>query len=566
MPAFDAMELLPPIIRREFCRVYLGSDLSRGKWIAGAAFAVLLILDALIGNGFMQAFRGFLLIAPVYQAVADGLRTGSLLLKDEFSEGELEVLLTTPLSPIQILLGKLLGQSLRGMQWLWLELPVFSFAVIFELQTPTQGLISALYCLALFAFCVILGVAVSVRLRFTINSWAIAWITFLGVATPPLLLDFFRFQLAPLPGFPTALLYWSPLHPAIAIWRGFSSGSEMDALRTLGVLAAVGILLGGWVWLRFRGVCQTQFSDEQPRQRTALRNPRQGDLQAILEENPFAWLALKDPSVTQVAVWFLVALASVVGGCSAVWGTGWITPLKSLLIGCFLVSVQSSLVHYDLCHRIAKERRQGTLELLLTSPVSPEDIFRGQIEATRHRFRKVLIFSLIVDVGLCALSLPKHSWNIHSCIVYAELWTFLLYWTMRVHRPRVLPAGFRAGLLTGNPLHTFAAGLRRQAWHYYIFVGPSGFFAFFNLLGKFPSGTLGETVLVSFGVFAIAVIAAAATQANPVAVPEWMREFRTVASTPIPSTEDARVRDWNGTGDWPPVPGLRETSELTGRP
>ena len=158
------------------------------------------------------------------------------------------------------------------------------------------------------------------------------------------------------------------------------------------------------------------------------------------------------------------------------------------------------------------------------------------------------------------LSIPNYSWNLNAGLVYGELWLFLVYWTLRAQRPRWVPAGFRAGLLTGNPFHSFTAGLRKQPWYYYILMGPGGSFAIFSQAGVFPSGTLGETVVVTFLVFAFAAIAAASTQAQSTTLPEWVHDFRKVTSTPIPSPEDRRIRGWNGSGDWPPVPGLRENA------
>jgi hypothetical protein len=135
----------------------------------------------------------------------------------------------------------------------------------------------------------------------------------------------------------------------------------------------------------------------EPRRRLELRRE-------LLGVNPLVWLTCRHrPRV--LAPWLGL------GGVALVWFAGllafgreWLSSGTALLFASLLQSVFKYQVGAEACRRFSQDRRSGALELLLSTPLRPEDIVAGQTRALHRIFLPALAVLLAVEGLLLALS------------------------------------------------------------------------------------------------------------------------------------------------------------------
>ena len=191
-------------------------------------------------------------------------------------------------------------------------------------------------------------------------------------------------------------LWWLRLSPAygpLLVWRGFRSGfgpgTGAEFWLNLGVtLAWSALCLGAAstaLKLLWREREETQGSAGwRIRWRnlvhgTAQERHRLG--QVWLEVNPFVWLAAREAA-----------------------------------------------------RSMAEPRRDGTYELLLTTPLQPSDVVWGELEALRWHLQPVLRAVLGLEVLMLLAGLVVRGWSAPALAVYLTLWLFLLWWTRSLER------------------------------------------------------------------------------------------------------------------------------------
>ena len=135
-----------------------------------------------------------------------------------------------------------------------------------------------------------------------------------------------------------------------------------------------------------------QFSDA-ARRRHARRE--------LMGRNPIAWLAGRD-ELKQRLIWCLPVLAL------AIWLSLDPDPLggPSARISFFAFAVIHALfklwVGADATHQLSASRLNGTLELLLSTPLPTREVATGMFSAFRRRFLGPLCALLLLDVALAA--------------------------------------------------------------------------------------------------------------------------------------------------------------------
>jgi len=115
--------------------------------------------------------------------------------------------------------------------------------------------------------------------------------------------------------------------------------------------------------------------------------------------NTFQWLAEQDrrPALLAWAVVCGTVLLWLLGWCA--WPRAWPSPVNLCLTALLLASVTGIIRTYAAAKTIGVARREGSLELLLTTPLRPDEIVEGQAAALRAQFRPVRLALL----GLFAL-------------------------------------------------------------------------------------------------------------------------------------------------------------------
>jgi len=120
-----------------------------------------------------------------------------------------------------------------------------------------------------------------------------------------------------------------------------------------------------------------------------------------LSRNPIAWLVGRDDS-KQRLIWCLPAIELWI------WLSFDPDPLgrPSAQISCLAAAIIHALfkicVGADASHEFAASRLNGTLELLLSTPLQTREVASGMLSAFRHRFLGPLLALLLLDAALAA--------------------------------------------------------------------------------------------------------------------------------------------------------------------
>jgi hypothetical protein len=146
---------------------------------------------------------------------------------------------------------------------------------------------------------------------------------------------------------------------------------------------------------------QWSFGDAAERKRFRAR---------LLKVNPFYWLAGRD-RLKPMWVW------AVLGLSAAGWLWGYFK-LKGewLFDGNYIMT--AALLHFCLkvwiavesCQRIGQDHQSGSLELILTTPLTVKEILRGQMLALQRQFLRPMILILVADFFFMVANSREEFW------------------------------------------------------------------------------------------------------------------------------------------------------------
>ena len=155
------------------------------------------------------------------------------------------------------------------------------------------------------------------------------------------------------------------------------------------------------------------------------------------------------------------------------------------------------LTRHAAAQGIAKARRDGAYELLLTTPLNPSDIVRGVLETVRLHFRALANFLVLLNVLMMLGGLTLRRWNVGALIEYFVIWSFLLTWSWSLgHRmSRVLPVMW-ASLVRPVRRTRVLLPPRFNSWSWIWIVFNAQFYS--RGFRRFPTGSPGEIVFVCF--------------------------------------------------------------------
>jgi hypothetical protein len=122
----------------------------------------------------------------------------------------------------------------------------------------------------------------------------------------------------------------------------------------------------------------------------------------LLAINPVAWLSCRDRfgssrawrAMAFVALCWLIGLLTV--------GDSWLEAPAAIVFALILHGTLKYQLAGEACRRFAEDRRSGALELLLSTPMTVEEILRGQTAALRWLFAGPLVAVLVADSLLVA--------------------------------------------------------------------------------------------------------------------------------------------------------------------
>jgi hypothetical protein len=130
----------------------------------------------------------------------------------------------------------------------------------------------------------------------------------------------------------------------------------------------------------------------------------------LLEQNPFLWLASRD-SLSKSLAWVIVSFLGVLWTCFFVSAIAWKS--KEAFVLCLFSAYAAHQVFklvtgIEVTRQLGEARRNGSLELLLITPLEERKIIEGQEQALKTQFTGVKRLILAMNLCLCggALLVP----------------------------------------------------------------------------------------------------------------------------------------------------------------
>jgi len=383
-------------------------------WVRAAAVAfaaTALLQNVSRPNGGRNLFFTGLTLAFIV-AIIDAIRRGSVAVSEEKDEGTFSLLTLTPLSGPEILFGKFAAAALASFQTALACAPVLAASLLIggisagELVRSAIALAYVLSLTLIISLCVATKVDEPIRAALRSGFWIVAGLVLL---TPCAVFDV------------AALRMINPISPLFLISDMAYVGSKWAFWVSMFLAQAV-----AWRFFHLRGKRLIgEWREEQETSRTALPEPS-GFPQSVEEAeplfqvwkaprwfqmNPFQWLTMRDlrmhaerrTLITTVAVYSALSVLTCPIGIATMFAAA-----ATLLIWFCIAAAQT----------VARSRRTGFLELLLTTPLAEGGVVSGHIAAMRHTFAwPFAITALATSLTGSWLFRPAASWQ----------WQFALY-------------------------------------------------------------------------------------------------------------------------------------------
>jgi len=351
-------------------------------------------------------FRFLVVIAFLFCALA-GVFITSDCLSEEKREGTLGFLFLTDLRGYDVVLGKLMATSLNAFYGLLTIFPVLAITLTLGGVTHGEFWRMTLVFMNTLFFSLATGIFISSISRHDQRAMAGTFAVILVMAGALPLAQFVLTKLGALPphtlSLPSPLTAWQLAFDApYRMWgTGFWNGLLITHAMGWGFLALASFLLPR-IWqeapaIGWRRANSVALSEREGAQR-ATRRAR------FLDVNPVFWLTSRKSQTGST----LAILCILVG-------FGWLMYQFNQVVGFIGASVLSFFlsllvavpVGLHSCRFFADARRNGALELLLSTPLTVKEILRGQWLTLRRAYLAPVIAVLGLELPLVFTMLPN---------------------------------------------------------------------------------------------------------------------------------------------------------------
>ncbi len=399
-----------PIVTRE---LRIASRRRSTYWLRTGATVVAILLGTwlfLLMNSepprdLAKYLFGTLTGSAVLYALLSGVRATADCLSEEKREGTLGLLFLTDLKGYDVVLGKLAANSVNAFYSVMAVVPVLAIPLLMGGLTPGEFGRMALVTLNCLFFSLTLGIAVSSLSR-SAQKATLATLAFILAIT--FLLPAFG-GLASVAGrtrhLELAFLLPSPGYSYFLAWDMQYRLQTQMFWYSVGLLHAV-----GWGCLILASLVTPRTWQEKPSGAPAVRlrercrawvlgkpEARAAFRQQLLSRNAFFWLAART-RLKPLAVWVFLGLVA----CAWAWGLAkhrhdWLNDGVYIITALGLNFVLKVWFAAEAAGRLAEDRKAGTLELLLSTPLGVREILHGQLLALLRQFLGPLVVVCIAE-------------------------------------------------------------------------------------------------------------------------------------------------------------------------
>ncbi|MEW6305773.1 MAG: ABC transporter permease [Verrucomicrobiota bacterium] len=557
-PGIPVTMMLPPLVERDLRVAMRKYNPRRWRFLVTCGGAAITGLTILLSRFFPsidgQLLHLFLFGFSILAGVSPLMAVVSAALAEERSSAHLGSLFLAGLTPVEVLVGKLAGLVLLHAQFLLCWVPFFAVPFLLGGISFSVYLASLVSLAVLFFFAICACTLAAAFTKDAVAGQYVAYCLIVGLCgITPLVYHGYKW-FSPGSVVPQIWLLVSPACGPVIVGSRFTLGTLPDFYLNCGIVL---VLSGLMLWVAGRVIIRVWKDDyELVPWKVRWREWLRGDARARaetsrrwLDQNPAAWLAARDRKPVLLAwalVWGYVILWLV---CWVLWPLGWpgvVNFFASALI--LFIFLSQTMVHATgKC--IAEARRDGGLELLLTTPLTVEQIVDGQIQATWRRFVPVWLTLIALDFIMLSAGLALRPWTTASLYVYFMGWALVIIATCwpALNPPRT--GGLWAALNLGRiapPVSAWWMGLMiYQAANLFRIVtkGPVSY--------QFPEGNNVEMVIVTLlGVIALFVIAGLRFLGDE-CQERLIKHFRDIAQEPLPEVGDPRMTKWQANAEYP---------------
>ncbi len=343
-----------------------------------------------------------------------GVRYSSDSVSSEKRDGTLGLLFLTDLKGYDVALGKLAATSLGAFYGLLAMLPVLAMGILLGGVTGGEYTRMVLVLLSTLFLSLTAGLAFSVMCRDSLRA-SLGTFVFMGSvfallpALAALVDDLLEWQGHPGTAFGKALWRWigwmSPVTAYSRVEDAVFRRESRMFWRTEVWMGLVTLGLGVLACLRLPHSWQDKgsrtgaggFAGRLDRLRFRTPAARRSFRTAWLESNPIAWLSGRF-WLRSASVWCVLAVAAlgfIYGGWRV--GQSWWNSGVYLTLSVILHLVFKIWIANEVPRQFVEDRRSGALELILTTPLSVDEIIAGRRMALVRQFGAPMAVLLAVD-------------------------------------------------------------------------------------------------------------------------------------------------------------------------
>ncbi len=379
----------------------------------------LLFLPRWMGAGIPPAFA---LMVSFQLAFFAALFIGARLTADAFSQEyrdkTLPLLMLSRLRGWEIALGKLTSNGVTALYMLMATLPILSIPLIAGGATGSTILRLSLATLSGLVFSASIGLFFSSLTESGRRAWALSLTTLLALLFgPQLLLAFlsvvFRVNALTQYEWLIYLHFFSPASLSASAMQvmGFAPASSHGGFWIMLVIQQ-GI---AWSLVLVSGLVAARRSVDRPEGvlRVGLRgrlrlwrlgdSPTRARRRQVMDLNPFMWLVTR---YGYRAAWPLALTLLPITSAAALWYAfpRVIDPVVTGFVVCTIIHlILKFQVGAESVAPILTERRSGTIELLMSTPISNRQLMQGQARALRSQFAPALTVAVAATLAQALL-------------------------------------------------------------------------------------------------------------------------------------------------------------------